>query len=90
MEKIGLATVIKFQKRATLSLSTIVASPVFAQSQKAYETAACNASFLGCSGGAVAAPIGDLGSSFLELAIIGTLITVISVSFSLAKRKDSR
>lgn len=87
MKKKILLLIKDFKSLAALSLTTITASPVFGQSTTAYEVANCNANFLSCSAGGYAAPIGDLGGSFLELVVIGTLIAVISLGYFMFRRK---
>lgn len=59
-----------------------------AQSAQAYERANCNASFQSCSGGGSGAPIGDLGGSTAELAVIAAVVLML-VGWSAWRRRGA-
>ena len=86
-------TLFKIRNHATMgatlaALTIAMGTPAFAQSQRAYERANCNASFQNCSGGGSGAPIGDLGASFLELAAIGLIF--LALTFVYMRRNRSK
>lgn len=53
---------------------TMFSGTAFARSERAYSSANCNASFLGCSSEGSAAPIGELGSGTLEVLLVAAVI----------------